>query len=309
MEFGLALSGGGLRGAAHIGVLKALAEEKLTPSWISGTSAGSIVAGLYSCGFSPTEIENFALSMDRKVYDLNISGLLKCVLQLVCGRPCTFSGIIKGNKFEKLMKDLTKGRVMRDCNIPTAITGVDINNGKTIYFLSDKKSFTNNQYNMYQENIPIYSAIRASISIPVVFKPAVIDGFALVDGGVTDGLPGQILKQMGAKRVIGVDLGYAGQLVEDVNNIAAIANQSLDIMEYKLKSFTNNDLDLIINPQIYDVGLTDFDKIPECIERGYNVAMYNMPEIKRVVTAPVLYRSNQKAPVINIRNDATKAVY
>lgn len=283
MEFGLALSGGAIRGAAHIGVLKALEEENLYPSWISGSSAGSIVAGLYSIGYSPTEIEDIALSLGSEVYDLNITGLLNGVLKLAIGKPCTFSGIIKGNKLEKLIKRLTKAQSIKDCNIPTAITGVDINNGRTIYYMSNKISFVDNKQYMYIDDVALYKAIRASISIPVIFKPTVIDGLTLVDGGVTDNLPGTILKQMGAKRVLGVYLGYCGQLVKGIDNIVEIANQSLDIMQYNMIRSNNNNLDYIINPKLYDVSLTDFNRMPECIEKGYKITKENIRDIKKAI--------------------------
>lgn len=86
MEFGLALSGGGLRGAAHTGVLKALEEEGLKPLWISGTSAGSIVTGLYAVGYSCNEIEDIVLNVGRNIYDPDIIGILKSVFELIMKR-------------------------------------------------------------------------------------------------------------------------------------------------------------------------------------------------------------------------------
>lgn len=283
MKFGLALSGGGLRGAAHIGVLKALEEERLYPSWISGTSAGSIVAGLYTCGYSPKELEEVTLSFSKNIYDPDIIGIIVSVFRLLIGKEPTIDGIIKGNKVEKIFKKLTKCRKIKDSKIPTALVGVDINNGKTIYFVSNKKGLRNSKKNKYIDNVEIYKAIRASISIPVVFQLSKVSALNLVDGGVTDSLPAEILKHMGAKRVIGVNLGYSGQMRKDIDNFIEVGGQSLNILEYQVTSLKNTHTDLIINPQIYDVGLNDFEKIPECIERGYKAAKKNMYKIKRVI--------------------------
>ena len=83
MRFGLALSGGGVRGAAHIGVLKALEENGLCPSWISGTSSGSIVAGLYACVYSPLEMQDAVMNIGKNIFDTDFMGLLSGLLQLV----------------------------------------------------------------------------------------------------------------------------------------------------------------------------------------------------------------------------------
>lgn len=283
MEFGLALSGGGLRGGAHIGVLKALEEERLYPSWISGTSAGSIVAGLYTCGYSPKEIEEIALNFKKNIYDPDITGIITSVFRLIIGKEPVIDGIIKGNRIEKIFKKLTKGRKIKDSKIPTAITGVDINNGKTIYFVSNKKGLRNDKHNKYIDNVEIYKAIRASIAIPVVFQLSKVSALNLVDGGVTDSLPGKVLKLMGAKRVIGVNLGYSGQMRKNIDNFIEVGGQSLNILEYQITSLKNTHTDLVLNPHIYDVGLNDFEKTPECIERGYKAAKKNMYKIKRVI--------------------------
>lgn len=283
MRFGLALSGGGLRGGAHIGVLKALEEENLHPSWISGTSAGSIVAGLYSCGYSPKEIEKIVLSFKINIYDPDITGILASIFKLIIGKEPVIDGIIKGNKFEKLLKKITEGRKIKDSKIPTALTGVDINDGKTIYFVSNKKGLRNDKSNKYIDNIEIYKAIRVSIAIPVVFQSRNISGLNLVDGGVTDSLPASVLKLMGAKRVIGVNLGYSGQRRNEVDNFIEVGGQSLNIMEHQITNLKNTHTDLIINPHIYDVGLADFHRISECIERGYKTAKENMYMIKKVI--------------------------
>ena len=96
----------------------------------------------------------------------------------------------------------------------------------------------------------LYKAIRASIAIPVVFKPIIIDGKRLVDGGVTNNLPIDVLRKMGARRIVGVDLGYNGQLRSDVDNIIEIGSQALDIMAYQITSFKSYGADYILRPGI-----------------------------------------------------------
>ncbi|HOB19402.1 MAG TPA: patatin-like phospholipase family protein, partial [Candidatus Atribacteria bacterium] len=98
MRFGLALSGGALRGVAHIGVLKALSENGLYPSYISGTSAGSMVAALYACGYSAVEMEKIALNLDNGIYDPDYPGMLRGIVQWILHRDFDWDGFLKGNE-------------------------------------------------------------------------------------------------------------------------------------------------------------------------------------------------------------------
>ncbi|MTI46649.1 MAG: hypothetical protein FH761_02315 [Firmicutes bacterium] len=283
MEFGLALSGGGLRGAAHIGVLKALKERDLYPSWISGTSAGSIIAGLYSCGYSPEEMEKLVTVLNKKTYDPDILGIIKGIFCLLIGKEPSIDGIIKGKRIEKLLKEWTKEKHINDSCIPIALAGVNVNNGQTVYFVNNKKGLIDDKYSKYYDDIELYKAVGISISIPVIFQTKMFNGIRLADGGVTDSLPVSVLKQMGAKKVIGVNLGYCGKLRKDIDNIIEIGNQSLDIMQYQITRLMNTGADLIINPHIHDVGLMEFDRIKECVDRGYKAAKDNMDSILKVI--------------------------
>lgn len=171
MRFGLALSGGGLRGVAHIGVLKALHEYGLKPSWISGASAGSIIAALYAYGYYPDEMESIALSLDKKYVDPDISGILSGLFQLIIGREPAIEGIIKGKYLEKLFSKLTEGAHIKEVKMPLAIPAVDINTAKTIMFVSTKRGLpADDHHTIYIDDVYLYEAIRASIAIPVIFK-------------------------------------------------------------------------------------------------------------------------------------------
>jgi len=283
MKFGLALSGGATRGAAHIGALKAMVEEGMYPSWISGTSAGSMVAALYACGYNPCEMENIALTLNKSIYDIDFPGIFFGILKWVITGETNWDGLIKGRKIELLMKKLTHGKYINETNIPLAITAVDINTGNTIMFVSNKKKLNDERDVVYVDDIPIYKAVRASIAIPVILKPIIVKGIKLVDGGVTDNVPSNVLRKMGAHKVIGINLGYSGQRRNDINNILEIGSQTIDIMSYRMTKLKTSKADIIINPQIYDVGMLETDRIPELIERGYQAVKDNLYTIKRVI--------------------------
>ena len=116
MRFGLALSGGATRGAAHVGAMKAMAEAGMYPSWISGTSAGSMVAALYACGHSVADMEQIALSLDKSIYDTDYPGIIGGILQWIVTGDTKWDGLIRGKKLELLMKKLTDGKLMTESN-------------------------------------------------------------------------------------------------------------------------------------------------------------------------------------------------
>jgi len=151
--------------------------------------------------------------------------------------------------------------------------------------VSNKRGLKDTKYTVYLDNVPIYEAVRASIAIPVVFRPKMIHGMRLVDGGVTESVPVDVLKQMGARKVIGIDLGYSGQRRSEVNNILEIGSQSIDIMSYQMTRLKTKKADCIINPHIYDVGMTEVHRIPEMIQRGHQAVAENINTIKKAINS------------------------
>ncbi|NLG32126.1 MAG: patatin, partial [Syntrophomonadaceae bacterium] len=135
-RLGVALGGGGLKGLAHIGVLQVLQEHKIPIHMISGTSAGSIIAALYASGMSPYQMEKIALDVKIQDYiDPNLSGLVKFGLSLFFPKyPSNFSGLIKGDKIEKMINRLTKGKSLKELRMPLAIIACDIDTGKEVIF-------------------------------------------------------------------------------------------------------------------------------------------------------------------------------
>lgn len=310
MTLGLALSGGSIRGMSHIGALRALEEEGLKPDMIAGTSAGSVIASLYTTGMTVDEIEEAVTKYGRYIVDFDLAGTLSAALRLgplFRGSP-VLDGLVKGNRIEKIMEKLTDGKKMYQSDIPLAITATDISDGSPVVFVSNKlyKPYTSGV--TYYDNVLIAEAVRASIAIPVVFKPKVIKigqkVRRLVDGGVVNNLPIDVLKSMGASKIIGINLGYSGDRQEDVDNIIEIGNQSIDIMTYcitKLRNKLENVIELVfnekrsfypgrinqeavvVNPRIYDISIFDYRRIPECIERGYTAMKQSLPEVRKIL--------------------------
>ncbi|MCR4440879.1 MAG: patatin-like phospholipase family protein [Peptococcaceae bacterium] len=283
MTLGLVFSGGGVRGGAHIGVLLALHEEKIFPGMIAGTSAGSIIAGLYAYGYSPEEIRLIARKIGSNCFDVDYKGILKTMVSLFCRGNILISGLIHGDLLECMFFRLTKGARLKDAKIPVAITAVDINNTHLVIFTNCNTRFMRQEDCVYLTGNTIAEAIRASISIPGIFKPKMIDKMRLVDGGVRANLPVEAIKRMGARKVIAVNLGYSGYPVPGVDDILEISLQSIDLMIYQITRPSLAMADVVITPSFCDVKHSDMSKIDYLIECGYRATKSEIPRIKQLL--------------------------
>ena len=198
MKFGLALGGGGIRGAVHVGFLEVLLENNIKPDIIAGTSAGAIVAGVYSSGISPQKMQ--VLFSEQQSF---IQSTMKKRLSLI---P---SGLLGGGTLEFILKGLTKNKSMANLNPPATIVATDIHNGQPVIFTSPKLASHSRQKKCkFITRCSVSEAIRASTSIPGIFKPKKVQGHSLVDGGLVSNVPADVLKMMGVKRVLAVNLGF-----------------------------------------------------------------------------------------------------
>lgn len=284
MSFGIALAGGGARGATHVGVLCALEEKGMIPSSIAGTSAGSVVAGLYAAGVTTKELVEIVQTLSKTGYlliDPDYKGMMKAIVQLFTHRPITLSGIIKGNRFEKFFKTCTKNKMLNDVNLKTVIPAVDMNSSQTIVFSNNKQKIRMmDDRTLWQSNASLAEAIRASIAVPTVFRPKEMNDFCLVDGGVTDILPVNLLISAGEANVLAVDISNHYKTPKNYNFLE-IVSRSLSIMSSRLKDCHSEGEKLLLTPELpQDVGLLSFDRMEECMEIGYETTMKVFSDIK-----------------------------
>ena len=290
-DYGLALAGGGTRGAVHVGVLTALEENGLLPTQVAGASAGSIVAGLYASGMDIGKMRDtvrWLAAHGENYIDPNIIGVILFLPQVLLHRKTSLMGLIKGNRLSDFLCDLTEGIEIQDCKTGLLIPAVDINSGNTVVFT-----------NLFQEKVPI-SALReenvrwqkngllcdimmASSSVPAVFCPRQINGFLLVDGGVTNNLPVDLLISTGVSNVIAVDIGEAYEMPKD-HSIMEISFHSFSIMSRELKDCRSSGEILLLKPPIpKGSGLLTFEYMEECMESGYLYTKKMIPRIKHVL--------------------------
>lgn len=285
MKYGLALAGGGTRGAAHIGVLKALEETDLLPSSIAGTSAGSIAAGLYASGMSISEMCGVITTLSRKglcLLDPNYTNMLKLVPQMILHQKVSLGGLIKGNKLTEYLRGLTNNISISQACLKTVIPTVDLESGNTIVFTNSTVT-RSLEHVIWEKDAPLCEIIMASSSVPAVFQPRRLGGYLLVDGGVTNNLPVDLLTAAGERRVIAVDVGSDYDKPAD-NSIVEVVSHSFSIMSRDLKNCMSRKELLLLKPPLpKEAGLLTFEYMTECMEAGYQYTKKMIPRIKGII--------------------------
>lgn len=293
-KVGIVLSGGGAKGAAHIGALKYIEEIGLPVDYIVGTSMGSIIGGLYALGYSPDEIEMMISNLDwsqymsnsierrdissadkqrRSTYLINIPfnhGELKSQLNkmkrddssspaasFISSLPDSFiGGTDLLNLFNSLCIGYQDSIDFNELPIPFACVATNITTGDAVILRSGK----------------FPEAIRASMAIPGVFSPMTINGQRLVDGGLVNNFPTDVCREMGADIIIGIEVGR--QMAKDVNEIKSLPQLASQMMSIMTKGHNqeNRELcDLYIHPKVSDFGMLSFtsEAIDTIVQRGY----------------------------------------
>lgn len=277
-RIGLVLSGGGARGAAHIGVLKVLEELRVPIDAIAGTSMGAVVGGLYASGLTASEVESVMTSVNwqdafrdrpprgdlnfrRKQEDQNF--LVKFPLGIRGGRILLPKGLIQGQKLNQMLRRLTLPVAQVDDfdSLPTRFRAVatDLVTGEPVII----------------GNGDITTAMRASLSAPGVFAPVEREGHVLVDGGIAENLPIDVARSMGVDVLIVVDVGFPLYSREKLNSAPAVSNQMLAILirrDSQRQRATLSKDDIIIDPPLGDASSYDFGIVKRAITAGAQAA-------------------------------------
>ena len=237
---GVVLSGGGTRGFAHLGVLKALEESNIKPDIICAVSAGSVVGSLYADGKTPEEILEALTSKKLFTY-----------LEITIPK----TGLVKMSGFEKTLKKLLKAENFEDLNIPLKVFAVNMNTAEYTCF----------------EKGPLAIAVKASSSIPIIFAPVEINNELFTDGGLINNFPVEALEGK-CKRLIGVSVNPLGKR-KNLDNLKIIAERTFQI---NIRSHTldrKHKCDLFIEPEgLDDYGLLDLSGANEVFDLGYKTA-------------------------------------
>ena len=256
-KIGLALSGGAARGMAHVGVLRALAENHIPIDCIAGTSAGSIVAGAYAAGMPIEQIAEFGRTLRwRDIGRVTMSRL----------------GIQSNERLEQYLRVRLPITKLEDLPIPFAAVATDLKTN-TAVVMKDRG------------DLPF--AIRASCTIPGWYVPVIDElGRHLVDGGLVAVIPTVVTRALGADIVIAVDVNSAGStFIGPTSSIIGVLFQSMMVVQKTASAYQRDMADLVIDPKVGHVRWDEMGRAEELIEAGYEAGLKSIPEIREVITS------------------------
>ena len=248
----MALSGGGARGFAHLGVLEALNEAGIYPDIFSGTSAGALAGVLYCDGSTPKEILKIMNTQSRLDYM----------------RPAVpRDGLLQISGIERILECHLHAKTFEELKIPLFVTATDLNNGKAVYFSKGT----------------LIKPVIASSSIPVLFKPVIINDICYVDGGVLDNLPIKPIKNL-CNLLIGSYVNPVGYEAK-INGLVQIAERTFMLSMSKEVTEKSKYFNLFIAPlELRNYGILDPEKAEDLFKIGYEATKEGLKvrEIKKL---------------------------
>lgn len=283
MKIGIALSGGGIRGIAHAGVLQALKDNNIEVDIIGGTSAGGMVASLYAMGIQPCEIHELFKLHAKEIIGAGQFPFLSKLLQLPFSKKFKLTGFRNGEAIEKIFNKISYERGIHDIGqieMPIVMPTVDIMKSKEYVFTNIIPKGIEDK-NQYITNVPVGKAVRASSSFPAVFSPCKIEKYAFMDGGVLDNIPVEEVRKQGADKVIAVK--FDADPIDEQSNLMDIAMKTIDIMGNKIAEESLKKSDYVLDIYTDKVGLLDVDKLDKCYEYGYHGVIQHLDEIKNAI--------------------------
>ncbi|MGB7574433.1 MAG: patatin-like phospholipase family protein [Thermodesulfobacteriota bacterium] len=252
-KIALVLGAGSLKGFAHIGVIKILESNKIPIHMIVGTSAGSAVGSLYAYGMDAFSLQKLSFSVQKD----DIVDLLYI----------PSNGFIKGEKLEEFINKSVNHTPMEKFKIPFYAVATDLEKGQEMIFGKGNAG----------------TAVRASCSIPGIFRAVRISDRIYVDGGVVSPVAVEAAKRLGADVVIAVDISSAVDHTQPEGTIDTIL-QSINIMYSRLSSTQLAKADVVIKPKVAHIGSADFSKRHEAILEGEKAAIEALPQITAIIT-------------------------
>lgn len=254
-KIGLALGSGGARGFCHIGVLKVLEENHIPIDYVSGCSMGALVGACYCAGVSIDEMSQIVSSLtQRKIVDLDIS--------------IKKAGMLKGERALAYVKKLIGDIQFEDLKVPFAVTATDVLKGELVTFTQGI----------------VTDAVRASMSVPVVFQSVKVEGKdCLIDGGVIERIPIKAVRDLGADIVIAVDALGPPKPIDEMSGLLNMIERVYLLMDWESSKTKLAQADLVITPEQGDRSMQKFIKNKESIEFGEEAARKMLPKIKEIV--------------------------
>ncbi len=284
---GVALSGGGARGLAEIGVLQELVSMGVPIDVITGTSMGGVIAGMYSAGYSPEELERLFRSMDwnslfrdsprrRNLFlaQKEVANQELVTVRFQGFKPYIPNALLTGETLYLKLLQLTLSspygaavQTFDQMKVPVGLVATDLNSGDRVFFRDGDLAI----------------AMRASLAIPVIFQPIELNGRLLVDGGSMENIPVRAALECGVDHVIAVDCASPEVPELDPDDPWAVANQVTTLMSVANDSVSRSMAEVVITPDLEGFSQADFDRVKELIASGKRAVQVQSDELRRLV--------------------------
>jgi NTE family protein len=263
---GLALGGGFARGIAHIGVLKVLEEENIPVRMVAGTSVGALIGAAYCSGLTIAELEDLA-------HKVRFTSFARWTLSRY--------GFATNDRMVSFLARTLKAQTFEELRIPLGVTATDFNTGQGVIFTTG----------------PIVDPVRASCAYPGMFLPVELSGRWLVDGMLSHPVPTIPLRQMGAERVLAVQLKGQWSKTTAPRHLFDVIGQSFAIAQDMMSPVWRSAADLVIEPDVAGFDYDDFKRADELIHVGEEAMRQALPEVRKWIQAPAEAPAPPKAPV------------
>lgn len=271
MKVALCLAGGGIKGAAHVGALKAFEEENIEFEYISGASSGSIVATLNAVGYKSDEIYEIFKKYAKKMKYVDGRAIIDVIKRLITKRKFIVEGLNSGRLIEKVIQNACIKKNI--CNINQIkknllIPSVDLEDGRIYFFSSMVNRNVISDSKIYINNIEIGKAVRSSCSYPGVFCPCEYEGRKLIDGGIRENVPWREWKNNGVDKVICI--GFETEKISKKDkNMVDIISDSLNILCHELSNYELDGVDYLLKIKTKDVSLLEVKQMDYLYREGY----------------------------------------
>src|SRR5690348_5253919 len=274
-KIGLALGGGFARGIAHIGVLRILEQYGIPIDFIAGTSVGALIAATYASGTSLAD-------MERQGSATRFSDFGRWTLSRM--------GMATNERIEDFLHMFTTAKFFHEMKIPLSIVATDLLSGDSIHFTQGE----------------IGPALRASCAYPGLFLPVEHQGRFLVDGFLTETVPAEAARELGAHIVIGVHL-EPGLLRSAPRNTIEVISRSFSILQTAATQLWHSDVDVLIEPDVHHVQWDEFVKTPQLVAAGEAAAREAVPKIKELVALSTTQRFHDRRRLDRRRNKLARS--
>ncbi len=284
-SIGIAFSGGGLQGIAHIGAIKALYELGIHPQYVSGTSSGAAMAAIIAMGFEADEMSEVAKKHWKTLAEIDNGLIFKSLAQFILNKKIQKDGIKSGELISDVIRQIMAEKNIKgfkDLPINLSICTVDTMTTDECIFLTEEENLENENIH-YLTDVPLDIAVRASMSFPAIYTTCSYGKYNFIDGGSKDNLPVKVLKDMGVGKVLAIGFDIMNyDPGAGLDGLIKVIWRALDVYSIDGTRKSRKMADYSVEIKNENTQLFSIDSVDETIQEGYDAIMAHKEEILKI---------------------------